>query len=65
MTRTRVVRPRVKAPSHPRANKGRIQESILIAEKALGKPLYLPALVHHVNEDETDNSRGNLVICQD
>lgn len=47
---------------HPRANKGYVFEHILIAEKALGKPLPPGAVVHHANG--TRNS-GTLVICQD
>jgi hypothetical protein len=48
---------------HPAANAADyVREHILIAEKALGKPLPQGAVVHHVNE--TKNS-GPLVICQD
>jgi hypothetical protein len=52
-------------PEHPRAIKGRyVYEQILIAEKALGKPLPKGALVHHVNENPLDNRNENLVICE-
>ncbi len=53
--------------SHPRANAQRyVREHILIAEKALGKPLPSKTQVHHQNEERSDNKTpGNLVICQD
>lgn len=37
---------------------------ILIAEGVLGKPLPLGAVVHHVDEDKTNNEKTNLVICE-
>lgn len=44
---------------------GRKREHMLVAERALGKPLPPEAEVHHWNEDKTDNRNCNLVICQD
>lgn len=38
-------------------------EHILVAEKALGKPLPAGAVVHHVDENPTNNAPTNLVIC--
>lgn len=56
----------VRAPGHPRAkNNGYVLEHVLLAERALGRHLPEEHPVHHVNEDGTDNHRGNLVICQD
>ncbi len=57
---------RVTRHGHHRSDsQGHVLEHILIAEKALGKPLPLGAQVHHVDEDATNNSNRNLVICQD
>lgn len=57
---------RVAAHGHPRANRhGMVREHLLVAERALGKPLPPKAVVHHVDEDKSNNRNGNLVICQD
>ena len=51
---------------HPRANHmGYVLEHILIAEKALGKPLPEDAVIHHMDGNGLNNSPENLVICQD
>lgn len=54
----------VHAPGHPRAHKNYVREHILIAERALGKPLPPKAVVHHANEVKDDNANSNLVILQ-
>lgn len=38
---------------------------VVIAERALGKPLPKNAVVHHINGVKGDNRRGNHVICED
>jgi hypothetical protein len=53
-------------PEHPRADKnGYVREHILIAEKALGKPLPPKAELHHHDGNPGNNDPGNLVVCQD
>lgn len=53
-------------PDHPHANKrGYVFDHVLVASKALGKALPPTAVVHHLNEDKTDSSNRNLVLCED
>jgi hypothetical protein len=49
---------RIFTPDHPRAVNGYVMEHILLAEKALGKPLPFKAVVHHHDPEQ-------LVICED
>lgn len=44
---------------------GKQYEHILIAEKALGRPLPPGAEVHHWDKDRWNNTPTNLVICPD
>jgi hypothetical protein len=56
----------VRLPNHPRAMKaGYVPESVIVAEKALCHLLPDGAIIHHVNEDRSDNRNKNLVMCQD
>lgn len=53
-------------PSHPNAySNGYVLKHIVIATKALGKPLPPNAQVHHINGNPLDNALNNLVICPD
>lgn len=40
-------------------------EHRLIAERALGRPLRAGEVVHHFDEDKTNNTPSNLLICTD
>jgi hypothetical protein len=46
-------------------NGARKFDHVLIAERALGKPLPTGAVVHHWDEDRTNNAPENLLICPD
>ena len=51
-------------PAHSRASRGWVYEHLIVAERALGRPIPLTAHVHHVNELRNDNRPINLVICE-
>ena len=53
-------------PQHPRAGKsGYVREHLLVAEKALGRPIPPNVQVHHWDENRGNNDPSNLVICED
>jgi hypothetical protein len=53
-------------PNHHRADcKGYVQEHILSAEKALGHPICMPAVVHHIDGNRGNNSPYNLIVFAD
>ena len=50
---------------HPRSHDNHVFEHIIVAEKALGRPLPRGTPVHHLDENKANNANTNLVICQD
>lgn len=56
----------VRRPTHPRADRqGYVREHLLVAERALGRPVPARHPVHHVDRDRSHNAPTNLVLCED
>ncbi|MCK5614426.1 hypothetical protein KAR91_71830, partial [Candidatus Pacearchaeota archaeon] len=50
--------------NHPNAKKsGYVAEHVVVATKAIKRPLRKGEIVHHLNMIKDDNQKGNLVIC--
>ena len=51
--------------SHPRATAaGYVLEHLLVAERAIGKPVPATARIHHIDDHGENNAPTNLVICE-
>lgn len=46
-------------------DRGFVLEHVKVVTDILGKPLPKGAEIHHIDEDRSNNSPSNLVVCQD
>ena len=56
---------RIQNKTHHRSIKGYVLEHILIAEKALGRPLPEKAIIHHTDVNKGKIDPRAIVICED
>jgi hypothetical protein len=55
---------RLNLPAHPNADaQGHVYEHVFIVAQLRGRPVPAGAVVHHVNEDPSDNRPSNFVLC--
>lgn len=45
--------------------RNRVRQHRVVAERALGRPLPIGTVVHHVDDDGENNANANLVLLQD
>lgn len=55
----------IRQPGHHRGPNGYVKEHVLVVEAVLGRRISGEHPIHHFDEDRTNNSPGNLVVCED
>lgn len=56
---------KIKAHGHGRAHiNSYVYEHIFEVERTLGRPLPRSSVVHHVDDNKSNNSHSNLVVCE-